>query len=329
MSQKKELVLVWALKAMPSLVQLLNFPVPIYYLWNSDVNFWFCHKEDFDNELVNVKAVQFSKLVVSWRSVSSRSADYLDSYLLTSFLIKITHAQGPHIFFWWSSRMVNVLMTLYHTHSISQTWLNGLEGIFLFGVPALLNPACPRPCCVVTTGHTSWLRLGKWGEKCFSWLSEVISGKAEILVQVLWHPAPGPTELVLAPQGFLKSGQTRMKLSIVSYFALSRCRSTLLPRVDAAAARTGVAHCLLATSGDVTLLAPLAGWLRLREQCQKAHFCVLGRKWSPWDERGSDHTCTDPELQFCTVAGAMSLMRPQKMSHVLLVIKVFPMHWAA
>lgn len=45
-------------------------------------------------------------------------------------------------------------MTLYHTQSISQMWLNELEGIFLFGIPALLNPACPRPCCVVTTGHT-------------------------------------------------------------------------------------------------------------------------------------------------------------------------------
>lgn len=101
MNQKKGLILIWALKAMPSLVsvKLLYFPVPIYCLWSSDVNFWFCHKEDFDNELVNVKAVQFSKLVVSWRSVSSRSADYLDSYVLTSFLIKITHAQGPHIFF--------------------------------------------------------------------------------------------------------------------------------------------------------------------------------------------------------------------------------------
>lgn len=120
-----------------------------------------------------------------------------------------------------------------------------------------------------------------------------------------------------------------MKLSIVSYFAVLRCQSTLLPRVDAAAARTGVAPCLLATSGDATRLAPLAGWLRLIEQCQKAHFHVLGRKWSPWDERGSAHTCTDPELQFCTVAGVMSLIGPQKMSHVLLVIKVFPMHWAA
>lgn len=55
-------------------------------------------KEHFYNELVNVKAVQFSKIVVSWRSVSSVSVDYLDSYFLTLFFIKLTHAWGPQIF---------------------------------------------------------------------------------------------------------------------------------------------------------------------------------------------------------------------------------------
>lgn len=91
MNQKKKgLILIWSVKAVPSLfsVKLLYFPVLIYYLCNSNVNFCFCHKEDFDSEVVNVKAVQFSKLVASWRSVPSRSADYLDSYLLTSFFYK-------------------------------------------------------------------------------------------------------------------------------------------------------------------------------------------------------------------------------------------------
>lgn len=79
-------------------VKLLYFPILIYYLWNPNVNFWFCGKEHFYNELVNVKALQFSKIVVSWRSVSSVSVDYLDSYFLTLFFIKLTHAWGPQIF---------------------------------------------------------------------------------------------------------------------------------------------------------------------------------------------------------------------------------------
>lgn len=44
-------------------VKSLYFPVVIYYLGNSDANFWFCQKEDLDNELVNVKAAPFSKLL--------------------------------------------------------------------------------------------------------------------------------------------------------------------------------------------------------------------------------------------------------------------------
>lgn len=40
-----------------------------------------------------MKAVQFTKLVVSWRSVSSSYADHLDSYFLTSLFTMITHMQ--------------------------------------------------------------------------------------------------------------------------------------------------------------------------------------------------------------------------------------------
>lgn len=157
--------------------------------------------------------------------------------------------------------------------------------------------------------------------------------KAQILVQVLWHPAPGPMELVLVSQGSLKPGQTRIKLSIVPRFALSRCRSISFLSVDAVAVHICMGHCLLSTPEDTTHVAPLAGWLWLIEQCQKAHFwchlCVLGRKWSPWDGRRSDHTCTNPALQFRMVSGVMSLMRPQKMNHVPIMIEVFPMHQTA
>lgn len=83
--------------------------------------------------------------------------------------------------------------------------------------------------------------------------------KAQIPVPGLWHPAPGPVEIVLASQGSSKSGQRRKKLSIVPYFALSRGRSISLLSVDAVVAHICMGHCSLPTPGGTTHLGPLAG----------------------------------------------------------------------
>lgn len=148
--------------------------------------------------------------------------------------------------------------------------------------------------------------------------------KAKILFKHI-HIAPG-----ISWSFQIWSDQNRIKHCPI--FALLRCWSILFLSVAGVAVHICmVTACWLLQEGNTQ--GPLPGWFCLIKQCQKAHFwchlCVSGRKWSPWDERGSDDICTDPALQFCMVAGVMSLMWPQEMSRVLMMSKVFPMHWTA
>lgn len=71
--KKKGLILLWTLNVMPSLIsiRLLYFPVLTYHLWNY-------------LSIFGSVTSKFSKVAVRWRSVSSGSVDYLNSYLLIS-----------------------------------------------------------------------------------------------------------------------------------------------------------------------------------------------------------------------------------------------------
>lgn len=122
--------------------------------------------------------------------------------------------------------------------------------------------------------------------------------KAQILVQVLWPPSPGPIELGLTSQGSLKSGQTRIEKSIVPYSTLSRSWRILFLNLDAVVALICMDHCLLATPGDAAHLAPLAGtflmsplcfrkkieslrWKRIWPHLHKLNTAISSGVWSP------------------------------------------------